>query len=95
VSAAELVGILWRTNKSLVPAGHHTTIPPDPSNPQRSHYFDDHVTVPHDKFLIIKPTRCTNFSSLFWNKILHVSDSSSVHHQEFFRIRMELHGVPS
>jgi len=34
--------------------------------------------------LIIKPTRCTNFSNLFWNKTLRVSDSSSVHHQEFF-----------
>jgi len=22
----------------------------------------------------------------FWNKILHVSDSSSVHHQEFFTV---------
>jgi hypothetical protein len=32
---------------------------------------------------IIKPTRCTNFSNLFWNKTLHVSDSSFVHHQEF------------
>jgi hypothetical protein len=32
--------------------------------------------------LIIKPTRCTNFSNLFWNETLHVSDSSSVHHQE-------------
>ena len=29
------------------------------------------------------PTRCTNFSNLFWNETLHVSDSSSVHHQEF------------
>ena len=35
------------------------------------------------EFLVIKPTRCTNFSNLFWNKTLHVSDSSSVHHQEF------------
>jgi len=26
---------------------------------------DIHVTVHRDKFLIIKPTRCTNFSSLF------------------------------
>jgi len=34
--------------------------------------------------VVIKPTRCTNFSNLFWNKTLHVSDSSSVHHQEFF-----------
>jgi hypothetical protein len=36
--------------------------------------------------LIIKPTTCTNFSNLFWNEILHVSDSSSVHRQEFFTV---------
>ena len=34
--------------------------------------------------LVIKPTRCTNFSNLFLNETVHVSDSSSVHHQEFF-----------
>jgi hypothetical protein len=33
-------------------------------------------------FLIMKPTRCTNLSNLFWNENLHVSDSFSVHHQE-------------
>ena len=38
------------------------------------------------EFLIIKPTRCTNFTSLVWNEILLVSDSSSVHHQEFFTV---------
>jgi hypothetical protein len=27
--------------------------------------FDVHVTVHRDTFLIIKPTRCTNFSNLF------------------------------
>ena len=37
-------------------------------------------------FLIIKPTNCTNFSNLFWNETLHVSDRSSDHHQEFFTI---------
>jgi len=37
-------------------------------------------------FLIIKPTRCTNFSYLLWKETLHVSDSSSVHHQEFFTV---------
>jgi len=37
--------------------------------------------------LIIKPNACTNFSQIsFWNKTLHVSDSSSVHHQEFFTV---------
>ena len=34
-------------------------------------------------FFIIKPTRCTNFTNLFSHETLHVSDSSSVHHQEF------------
>jgi hypothetical protein len=45
--------------------------------------FDVHVTVHRNKFLIIKPTRCANFSNLFWNETLRVSDSSSVH-QFFF-----------
>ena len=48
--------------------------------------FDIHVTVHRDNFLIIKPTRCTNFSNLFWNETLHVSGSSSVHHQQFFTV---------
>jgi hypothetical protein len=37
-------------------------------------------------FLITKPTRCTNFSNLFCNETLHVSDSFSVHHQELFTV---------
>jgi hypothetical protein len=36
--------------------------------------------------LTIKPTRCTYFWNLFWNETLHVSDSSSVHHQELFTL---------
>jgi hypothetical protein len=51
-----------------------------------SFHFDFHLTVWRDKFLKIKPTRCTNFSNLFWNETLHFSDSSSVHHQEFFTV---------
>ena len=34
-------------------------------------------------FFIIKPTICTNSTNLFWYETLNVSDSSSVHHQEF------------
>jgi hypothetical protein len=34
-------------------------------------------------FFIIKSTRRINFTHLFWHGTLHVSDSSSVHHQEF------------
>jgi len=48
--------------------------------------FDVHVTMHRDKFLYNKPTRCTNFSNLFWNETLHVSDSSSVHHHECFTV---------
>ena len=32
---------------------------------------------------VTEPTRCTNFINLFWHETVHVSDSSSVHHQEF------------
>ena len=38
------------------------------------------------QILTIKPTRCNNFSNLFCNETLHISDSSSVHHQEFFTV---------
>jgi hypothetical protein len=34
-------------------------------------------------FFIIKPTRCTDFTNLFWHETLHVSDSSCVKHQVF------------
>jgi hypothetical protein len=49
--------------------------------------FDVHVTVHRAKLLIIKPTWCIDFSKLlFWKENLYVSDSSSVHHQEFFTV---------
>jgi len=41
----------------------------------------------------MKPTRCTGFSNLFWNETLHVSDSSSVHHQEFFTVHTAMEYV--
>ena len=34
----------------------------------------------------IKPTNALVAQICFWNKILHVSDSSYVHHQEFFTV---------
>ena len=39
---------------------------------------------------IVKPTRCTNVSNLFYfgNDTLHVSDGLSVHHQEFKTVHM-------
>ena len=42
-----------------------------------------HLKHLHCVLFIIKPTRCTNFTNLFCHETLHVSDSSSVHHQGF------------
>jgi len=39
----------------------------------------------HNFFFIILATRCTNFPNLLRHENLHVSDSSSAHHQEFIR----------
>ena len=36
-------------------------------------------------FFVIKPTTCTNFTNLFCHETLNVSDSLSVHHQEFIQ----------
>ena len=59
-------------------------------DPQDIKEFYVHVTMHRDmwpcivtNFFTIKPTRCTNFTNLFCHETLHVSDSSSVHHQEF------------
>jgi hypothetical protein len=49
-------------------------------------FFYVHVTVRRDRFPYNKTTRCTEFSNLFWNEILHVSDSSSVRHQELLTV---------
>ena len=37
-------------------------------------------------FFVIKPTRCTSFTKLFCYETLHISDSSSVHYQEFYSL---------
>ena len=37
----------------------------------------------HFDFFEVKPNRFTNFTNLFCHETLHVSDSSSVYHQEF------------
>jgi len=42
--------------------------------------FDVHVTVRRVKFLIIKPTRCSNFSNLFleWNYMFRTAPLSII-----------------
>jgi hypothetical protein len=44
-------------------------------------------------FFVIKPNRCTNFTNLFCHETIHVSDSSSVHHQEFIYCTLR-NGIP-
>ena len=52
--------------------------------------FAFHVAVHRDKFVIIEPTSCTNFPIFFYFGMkLHVSESSSVHHQEFFTVHTQ------
>ena len=47
-------------------------------------YVCIHIQENYYKFPIIKPTRCTNVSNLFYfGMTLHVSDGLSVHHQQF------------
>ena len=47
--------------------------------------FDVHRAVHRNIISIVKPTRYTNVSNLFYfgNNTLHVSDGLSVHHQQF------------
>ena len=56
-----------------------------PNAPVKKRVFDFHRAVHRNIISIVKPTRCTNVSNLFyfWNDALHVSDGLSVHHQEF------------
>jgi hypothetical protein len=50
--------------------------------------FYVHVTVHCSKFLCNKSNKCTYFTNLFFHETLHVSDSSSVHHQEFIHFTL-------
>jgi len=71
----------------LCPASHVQISSQAPYSWTPSAYvFDVRVTVHRDKFLYNKPTRCTDFSNLFWKENPHILDSSSVHHQEFFTV---------
>jgi hypothetical protein len=64
--------------------------------------YDVHVTVHRDKFLIIKPTRCTNFSNLLmkWNftcfkqflcsssGVLHCTHSNGICHTGLLTVQL-------
>jgi len=68
-------------------------------HPKKPMYCDDNCTdlrilnvfyvqgsLHRDKFLQQNQLDALISQIYFWNKILHVSDSSSVHHQEFFTV---------
>jgi hypothetical protein len=44
------------------------------------------MTVNRDMFLQLNQPDAPISQIYFWNKTLHVSESSSVHHQEFFTV---------
>ena len=50
------------------------------------HVFDIQVAMHRDKFLYYNQLEALISQIYFWNKTLHVSDSSSVHRQEFFTV---------
>jgi hypothetical protein len=52
--------------------------------------FYVHVTVHRNKFLFNKTNRRTNFPNLFCQETLHVSGSSSAHHQDFSTVHSAL-----
>ena len=58
----------------------------DPIHPPSPHPYAPHA----QPISLTKQIRCTNFSIYFWNKTLHVSVSSSVHHQEFVTVHTAL-----
>jgi hypothetical protein len=48
--------------------------------------FSFHVTVHRKKVIFNKTNKSTNFPNLFCQDTLHVSGSSSAHHQEFSNV---------
>jgi len=78
---------LWESES--LPSGHVWSDLPLPFTP-----FDIHVTMHHVKFLIIKPTRCTNFPDLFleWNSYmfrtvpLSINRSFSLYTQQWYML---------
>jgi hypothetical protein len=70
--------ILWKLNQCLFSLECQTT-----ADRRLSSLSDRFPAVNRVIPFIIKLIRCTNFTNLFWREILHVSDSSSVLHQEF------------
>jgi hypothetical protein len=60
------------------------------STNMRIYEFYVHVTVHRNKFIFNKTNRRANFPNLFCQEILHVSGSSSAHHQEFSTVHSAL-----
>ena len=83
---------VWKLASNLFPALSYLTLispPPLESSHLPTQSFTNtsyEVTKQRQNacnVFVIKPTRCSNFKNLFCHEILHVSGSSSAHHQEF------------
>jgi len=57
-----------------------------PSIYKAIYFLDVQVTVHRDKFLKYNHVGALISQIYFWDKTLQVSDSSSVHHQQFFTV---------
>jgi UDP-N-acetylglucosamine 2-epimerase len=77
-----------KKKKALICKAKNCKVCDIPNSPQVASfgiiYFSD-KKYPNLNLFVIKPTRCTNFTNLFSHENLHVSDSSSVHHQFIHR----------
>ena len=72
--------IFFFQSTSFFPCHYHSSNTPYSPLPT----FDVHRAVHRNIISIVKPTRCTNVSNLFYFGVaLHVSDGLSAHHQQF------------
>ena len=88
------------SGKILIIQKTESTLLPKDSGYSKEHLFNIPVFAPvfpyskrnmQVKFLFNKTNRCTNFPNLFCQETLHVSGSSSSHHQEFSNVHSALY----
>jgi hypothetical protein len=79
-----LIGILIRKTQPIYFPFYFTTFSPV----RRTCTYTERMKEVKAFFFVIIQTRCTNCTHLFCHETLHVSDSSSVHHQEFIHCKL-------
>jgi hypothetical protein len=84
---------MWQRQKNKACGGNLNckyNLPVDKKRNIEIEEFYFHVTVHRNKFLFSKINRRTNFPNLICQETLHVSGSSSAHHQEFSTVHSAL-----